>query len=93
MSTRKIISSYDAVFYENISSALAYTSQPYSEEMAIHPAVSYTPCGTSLREQNGDIIIFAQFEEGNLLSETNDDAEIGDKSDDDSIMPLLISKE
>ena len=61
-STRKIMSSYDFGFYEKISSALAYTSKPYSEAMAIRPAVTYTPCDTSLREQNGDIITFAQFE-------------------------------
>ena len=41
----------------------------------------------------GNLITFAQFEEGGLLSETRDDAEIGDKSDDDSIMSPLISKE
>ena len=29
-STRKIISSYDVVFDESVSSALAYTSRPYS---------------------------------------------------------------
>ena len=42
-STRKIISSYDVVFDENISSALAYTSQLYSEAMAMRPEVTYTP--------------------------------------------------
>ena len=93
MSTRKIISSYDAVFYENISSALAYTSQPYSEAMAMRPAVTYTLCATSLREQNGDIITFAQFEEGGILSEICNYVESGDKSDDDSIITPLISKE
>ena len=37
--------------------------------------------------------MFAQFEEGNLLSETRKNAESGDESDDDSIMPPLLSKE
>ena len=37
--------------------------------------------------------MFKQFEEGNVLSETRDDAESGDKSDDDSVMPPLISEE
>ena len=37
--------------------------------------------------------MFAQFEEGNLLSETSDDAESSDKSDDASIMPPLQSEE
>ena len=48
--TRKIISSYDVVFDEKKSSALAYMSQPYSEEMAMRPAVTYAPCATSSRE-------------------------------------------
>ena len=51
--------------------------------MAMRPAMSYTPYATSLREQNGDIIMFAQFEDGNLLSKTFDDAESGDESDKD----------
>ena len=65
-SLRKIISSYDVVFDESFSRALAYTSQPYSETMVMHPAVIYTPCATFLREQTGDIITFAQFEDGNI---------------------------
>ena len=85
-STRKIISSYDVVLDESFSSALAYTSQTYSEAMAMRPAVMYTPYGTSLREQTGDIIMFAQFEERNILTKTRNDAESGYKSDDDSIM-------
>ena len=36
--------------------------------------------------QTGDVITFAQFEEGNLLSETRNDTESGDKSDRESIM-------
>ena len=68
-------------------------SQPYSEATGMHLAVTYTPHATSSREQTGDIITFAQFEEGVLLSETRDGAEISDKSDDDSIMQPLISKE
>ena len=43
-STKKIISSYDVVFDESFSSALVYTSQPYSEEMTMRPAVTYAPC-------------------------------------------------
>ena len=60
--TRNIISSYDVVFDESFSSALAYTSRPYSEAMAMRPVVTYTPYVTSSREQTGDIITFAQFE-------------------------------
>ena len=92
-STRKIISSYDFVFDETFSSALAYTTQPYSEAMAIHPDVTYTPCATSLREKNGDIITFTQFEEGNISNKTRNDAESGDESDDNSIIPPLLSEE
>ena len=37
--------------------------------------------------------MFTQFEEGNLISETCDDMESGDKYNDNSIMPPLISEE
>ena len=65
-STRKIISSYDFVFDESFSNALAYTSQLYSEAMEMRLDVTYAPCATSLREQSGYIIKFTQFEEGNI---------------------------
>ena len=74
------------MFDESFSSALAYKSQPYSEEMAMRPEVTYTPCATSSREQTGNIITFAQFEEGNILTKTLNDAESGEKSDNESIM-------
>ena len=67
-STRKVISSYNVVFDESFSSALAYTSQPYSEAMAMCPSVTYTLYATSLKEQTGDVITFAQFEEGNIIT-------------------------
>ena len=54
--------------------------------MAMRPEVPYTPYVTSLREQTGDVITFAQFEEGNILTETHNDAESGDKSDSKSLM-------
>ena len=72
------MSSYDIVFYESFSSALACTSRPYSEAMVIRPAVTYTPYGTYSIEQTGDKITFAQFEEGNILTKTHKDAESGD---------------
>ena len=50
--------------------------------MALSPVVSYITCATSSRGKTGDIITFTQFEEGNLLSETRDDAESCDESDD-----------
>ena len=84
--TRKVISSYDVVFDLSFSSALSYTSQTYSEAMAMCPAVTYTQYATSSKEQTGDVITFAQFEEGNILTETSNDAESGDKSDNSSIM-------
>ena len=39
-SIRKIIYSYDVVFDESFSTALAYTSQPYSEAMGMRPEVA-----------------------------------------------------
>ena len=66
--TRKIISSYNFVFDEIFSSALAYNSQLYEEAMDMLPDVPYTPYAAYSREQSGDIITFAQFEEVNLLS-------------------------
>ena len=60
-STRKIIYSYDVVFDESFSSALAYTSRPYSEEMVISPAVTYKLCDMSSREHTGNIITLTQF--------------------------------
>ena len=54
------------------------------------PAVPYMPYAAYSREQTGDIITFAQFEEGDLLSETRnllsenrDDSESGNESNDD----------
>ena len=47
----------------------------------MRPAVTYTPYEMSSEEQTGDVITFAQFEEGNILTETSNDAESGDKSD------------
>ena len=85
-STSNIISSYDVVFDESFSSALAYTSRPYSEAMVMRPEVMYTPYGTSSREQTGDVITFAQFEKGYILTKTLNDAESGDGSDNESII-------
>ena len=68
-------------------------SQPYVESMAMRPDVSYTPYATYSKEKTSDIITSEQFEEGGSLPETHDDAESGDESDDDSIIPSLISKE
>ena len=59
----------------------------------MRPSVTYTPCDTYSREKTGDIITLAKFEEGNLLSETRNDAESGNKYDDSSIMPPLLSEE
>ena len=54
--------------------------------MVMRPEATYTPYATSSKEQNGDIITFAQFEEGNILTETCNDAESGDESDNKLIM-------
>ena len=78
--TWKIISSYDVAFNESFSSALAYTSRPYSEAMAMRLEVIYTPYGTSLRERTGNIITFTQFEEGKILTKSRKNAESSDES-------------
>ena len=80
-STRKVNSSYYVVFDESFSSAFSYTSRLYAEAMAMRPIVTYTPYATSSKEQTGDVITFAQFEEGNLITETRNDTESDDKSD------------
>ena len=85
-STRKAILLHDVVFDESFSSALSYTSRPYAEAMTMRPAVTYTPYATSSKEQTGDVITFAQFEEGDLISETRTDTESGDEYDSESIM-------
>ena len=59
----------------------------------MRPAVTYTPYAKFSKEKTGDIITFAQFEDEGLLSETHDNAESGDRYDDDSIMPPLLIKE
>ena len=96
---RKIISSYNVVFDESFYIALAYTSQPYEEEMSMQMAVSYISYDISSKEKTGNIIKFTHFEEGgllsqswNLLSKTCDDIESGNDSDDDSTLPPLISE-
>ena len=52
----------------------------------MHPEVMYTLYGTSSREQTGNIIMFTQFEEGNIWTETRSDAENGDESENWSIL-------
>ena len=80
---------FDKIF----SSALSYTSRPYAEAMAMRPAVTYTLYAMSSKEQTGGVITFAQFEEGNLLSETRNDTESDDASDSESIMMSLRDME
>ena len=77
---------------------MEYTSQPCEEVMALRSAVSYTPYATSLRGETDGIFTFEKFEEGDLssetqhlLSETCDDTESGNKSDEISTIPQLIS--
>ena len=85
-STRKLISSYDVVFDEKKSSALLYMSRPYSEAMAMRLEVTYTPYATSPKEQTGDGITSAQFQKGNILTETRSNAESGNESNSESLM-------
>ena len=49
----------------------------------MRPVVTYTPYVTSSREQTGDIITFAQFEEGYILTKTRNNEESGDESDNE----------
>ena len=53
--------------------------------MAMSTTVTYTPHATSSKEQTDEVIEFAQFEEGNLISETCNDTESDDESDSESI--------
>ena len=39
-----------------------------------------------MREQTGDMIMFAHFEEGNIWTKTRYNAKSGDESDNESIM-------
>ena len=55
--------------------------------IAIRPSMPYITYATSSRGDIGDIITFAQFEEGGVLYETRDDTESGNESDDDSTIP------
>ena len=50
----------------------------------MRPAVSYIPCAEYSKEKTGGIIMFAQFEEGDLLSETRENSESDDESSDES---------
>ena len=77
-SPRKVISSYDVVSDESFSSALSYTSRHHSEAIAMPPTVTYIPYATSSRKQTGNVITFAKFEEGNILTETRNHTENGD---------------
>ena len=69
-----------------LSSALSYTPRPYTEAIAMRTTVTYTPYATSSEEQTGDVITFAQFEEGNLITETRNNTESDDEYDSESIM-------
>ena len=65
---------------------MSYTSRLFSEAMTMCTAVTYTPYDTSSKEQTGNIITFTQFEEGNIFTETRNDAESGDESNRESLM-------
>ena len=47
LSTRKILSSYDVVFDESVSSELEIMSQLYSKAIDVRLSVTYTPYATS----------------------------------------------
>ena len=54
--------------------------------MGLRPEVAYKIYAMSSIEQTGNIFTFTQFEEGNTLTKTRNDAESGEKSDNESIM-------
>ena len=54
--------------------------------MVLRPAVTYTSYDASLKEQTCNVITFAQFEGGNILTKTCNNVESGEKSDNKSIM-------
>ena len=78
---------------ESLSSMLTYMLQQYAEAMARQYYLSCIPYATYSREQTGNIIRFAQFEEDNLLSETRNNTESGNESGDDSTLAQLSSEE
>ena len=49
-------------------------------------SVMFTLYATPSKEQTGDLIMLAQFEEGNILTKTHKYVESGDESDNKSIM-------
>ena len=63
----EIFSPHGVVFGKTFSSALAYTSRPFSEALKKQPEVLYIPFAISSHEQTGGIITFAQFEERDLV--------------------------
>ena len=67
------------------SSELAYTSHLYLEALYMHPEVLYIGYAASSHEQIGDMITFAQFEEGGLVENNHNAAEY------ESIMASIIN--
>ena len=55
--------------------------------------VPYLPYAKYAKEQTGNIITLAQFEEDNLSSETRNDTESGNKYYDNSTLAALIIEE
>ena len=58
----------------------------------MQPAVSYIPYSACSKEQTGDIITFAPFEEGNVPLESRNNAKSSNKYDDDSTLPPSSSE-
>ena len=62
-----MVSSHAVIFDKKVSNALAYTSCMYSEALSTKPKLPCILYDTSSHEKTGDIITFAQFEEGSLV--------------------------
>ena len=54
-------------YLKYFSSELAYSPHLYSESLDMQPEVLYIKYTTSYHEQTGNIITFAQFEDGGLV--------------------------
>jgi hypothetical protein len=88
--TRSIVTSSDVVFDETFQTAVGYTSQPYQEAMSMRPGVTFRPQASSSMEQTGDVITFAQFEEGNKADLTKSERANSDAFDEYADMPALL---
>ena len=75
----------NVLFDKTFASALAFTMKPYHDAMLMRPSVTYTPCITATHKQTGDVIKFAQFEEGNGHANAHDAENNSDNQHDNEL--------